>query len=386
MAKKQKQFRKTTKRDDDTNEEKRSQRMRTDMAADTTRLLLMERLVVYLHTRGMDARILCDFLDALIEQEYDTDSIEYDGSIALKSDSSSQLTLNLKLECNLRTILKQSNGNEKQFRKVTRYLFESDVHTKVYGHGIRFYYWEFYRNTKGDEDTPVIFTNMDNISITSQQHWADPGNPGYKTRDWYIEPKFEDMRDEILSNPIYSLTKEQFDSLQHTAAIQFGKQFCRNLTQNKYLAGPYEVKEMQLKHVVAMLLYTNYTDLCTAFARTLRRNGMYETDEEWKARHANYWHMAKTLREMVEVFGMDRFDTCNAYRKLHHGIGAPLYLKSMHTTFCGTMSTSMNLTVASRFATDKDDGVVLTLFTPQTRTLLFGFECWRISAFPHEEE
>eukprot|EP01083_Nonionella_stella_P169856 576882_1 len=50
------------------------------------------------------------------------------------------------------------------------------------------------------------------------------------------------------------------------------------------------------------------------------------------------------------------------------------------------MSTSMNLTVASRFATDKDDGVVLTLFTPQTRTLLFGFECWRISAFPHEEE
>eukprot|EP01083_Nonionella_stella_P288820 982806_1 len=199
MAKKQKQFRKTTKRDDDTNEEKRSQRMRTDMAADTTRLLLMERLVVYLHTRGMDARILCDFLDALIEQEYDTDSIEYDGSIALKSDSSSQLTLNLKLECNLRTILKQSNGNEKQFRKVTRYLFESDVHTKVYGHGIRFYYWEFYRNTKGDEDTPVIFTNMDNISITSQQHWADPGNPGYKTRDWYIEPKFEDMRDEILS-------------------------------------------------------------------------------------------------------------------------------------------------------------------------------------------
>eukprot|EP01083_Nonionella_stella_P169855 576881_1 len=50
------------------------------------------------------------------------------------------------------------------------------------------------------------------------------------------------------------------------------------------------------------------------------------------------------------------------------------------------MSTSMNLTVASRFATDKDDGVVLTLFTPQTRTLLFGFECWRISDFPDEEE
>eukprot|EP01083_Nonionella_stella_P265505 899325_1 len=56
----------------------------------------------------------------------------------------------------------------------------------------------------------------------------------------------------------------------------------------------------------------------------------------------------------------------------------------MYTTFCGTMSTSMNLSVASRFATD--EGVVLTLFTPQTRFLLFGFECFLISAYPHEEE
>eukprot|EP01083_Nonionella_stella_P107702 312258_1 len=96
--------------------------------------------------------------------------------------------------------------------------------------------------------------------------------------------------------------------------------------------------------------------------------------------------MAKTLREMVEVFGMDRFDMCDAYRKLHHGISAPLYLKSMYVTFCGTMSTSMNLSVASRFATDQGDGVVLTLFTPQTPTLLFGFECWRMSAYPYEEE
>eukprot|EP01083_Nonionella_stella_P129615 393300_1 len=107
-----------------------------------------------------------------------------------------------------------------------------------------------------------------------------------------------DMRTEIVNNPIHSLAKGQWDSLLRTADVQFGKRFCRSLTLNKYLAGPYEVKELELKHVVAMVLYTNYTDLVTAFARTLRR-AMNETDERWKARHANYWHMAKTLREMV---------------------------------------------------------------------------------------
>eukprot|EP01083_Nonionella_stella_P174750 606650_1 len=229
----------------------------TEMGTNNT--LMRDGLIVHLRTRGaMDTQAIIDFYEALIEKEYDTDCIEYDAAIALKSDSA---------ECNLYSILMQSNKTH--FNIVTRYLFESDVHTKVYSHGIRFYYWSFYQDaTKRDEATPVIYTNMRNIE---RNYWTDPGNAGYKTRDWYITHRYKDMQMEILNNPIYSLTKEQYNDLQRTAAIQFGKQFCRNLTQNKYLAAPYEVNEMELKHVVAMLLYTNYTDLCTAFARTLRR-------------------------------------------------------------------------------------------------------------------
>eukprot|EP01083_Nonionella_stella_P211418 764473_1 len=343
----------------------------TEMGTNNT--LMRDGLIVHLRTRGaMDTQAIIDFYEALIEKEYDTDCIEYDAAIALKSDSA---------ECNLYSILMQSNKTH--FNIVTRYLFESDVHTKVYSHGIRFYYWQFYKNTI--EDRPIIYSNKKDRS--EQCCWSDPGNAGYKTRDWYIDPKYENMRAEIINNPIYSLTKQQYDSLQCTAEIEFGKQFCRRLTQNKYLAAPYEVNEMELKHVVAMLLYTNYTDLCTAFASTLRRDGMFETDEEWKARHVNYWYMAKYLREMVEVFGIDRFDMCDSYRQLHHGVSAPLYLKSMYTTFCGTMSTSTNWSVANSFATDNGhNGVVLTLFTPRTGTLLVGFECFRISDYPHEDE
>eukprot|EP01083_Nonionella_stella_P211419 764475_1 len=368
LEKKRKQFRDATKREDETNEAK-SNKFVTEMASNNT--LVRDGLILHLRTTGMDTQTLVDFLEALIEEEYDTDCIEYDAEIALKST-----------ECTLHNILMKSKTTH--FRKVTRYLFESDVHTKVYGHGIRFYYWPFYKDTKEDTGKPVIYTNMNN---TQQHYWTDPGNAGYKTRDWYVEAKYEDMRDEIVNNPICSLTKQQYDSLQCTAEIEFGKQFCRRLTQNKYLAAPYEVNEMELKHVVAMLLYTNYTDLCTAFASTLRRDGMFETDEEWKARHVNYWYMAKYLREMVEVFGIDRFDMCDSYRQLHHGVSAPLYLKSMYTTFCGTMSTSTNWSVANSFATDNGhNGVVLTLFTPRTGTLLVGFECFRISDYPHEDE
>eukprot|EP01083_Nonionella_stella_P313224 1123430_1 len=134
---------------------------------------------------------------------------------------------------------------------------------------------------------------------------------------------------------------------------------------------------------MAMLLYTDYLELATAFARTLRRKDMYETDGEWKGRHVNYWHMAKTLREMVEVFGMDRFDKCDAYGRLYYDVEQSLYWKRLYTRFCGPVCASMSLLVASSFADDK--GVVLTLVMPQTHTLLFGFECFRISAYPNEE-
>eukprot|EP01083_Nonionella_stella_P110908 324915_1 len=263
MKAKRKQFRNATK----TNDEK-SNKFVSEMPTNNTTLLKRERLIVHLRSRGMDRETLIDFHNALVEMEFDTDSIEYDAEIgenAMKSNS--------KLECNLHNILLRSN--ETHFRKVTRCLFESEAHTKGYSNGIRFYYWPFYKDTT--EDRPVIFTNTESIL---QQHWTDPGNAGYKPRDWYIEAKYEDMRDEILNNPIYSLSKKQWDSLQRSAKMKIEGDFCRGLADevNTYLVEPYGVKEMELKHVVAMLLYTNYTDLCTAFASTLRRDGMFETD------------------------------------------------------------------------------------------------------------
>eukprot|EP01083_Nonionella_stella_P011723 33282_1 len=102
----------------------------TEMPTNNT--LMRGGLIVHLRSRGMDRQTLLEFHKALIEEEYETDCIEYDAAIGIES------------KCNLYSILMQSNKTH--FNIVTRYLFERDVHTKVYSHGIRFYYWQFYKN------------------------------------------------------------------------------------------------------------------------------------------------------------------------------------------------------------------------------------------------
>eukprot|EP01083_Nonionella_stella_P286764 976009_1 len=106
-----KQFRDATKQKD----EAKSNKFVTEMAPNNT--LMRDGLIVHLHTTGMDTQTVLDFHEALVEAEYDTDCIEYDAEIVLKSGSE------FESKCNLYSILMQSNKTH--FNIVTRYLFES---------------------------------------------------------------------------------------------------------------------------------------------------------------------------------------------------------------------------------------------------------------------
>eukprot|EP01084_Bolivina_argentea_P302955 523000_1 len=60
---------------------------------------------------------------------------------------------------------------------------------------------------------------------------------------------------------------------------------------------------LSISHLISLILYCNFSDLCTKFSSTFRKENKKETLESIKTRNGNYWHLSKYLREVVEVYG-----------------------------------------------------------------------------------
>eukprot|EP01083_Nonionella_stella_P120495 361118_1 len=68
----------------------------------------------------------------------------------------------------------------------------------------------------------------------------------------------------------------------------------------------YEVEKgtrLKFHHLLSLLLYTDYSKLCTAFSSSFRALSPYEPISSIKQRNSNYWWMSKSLRETVQLFG-----------------------------------------------------------------------------------
>eukprot|EP01083_Nonionella_stella_P149683 475759_1 len=57
------------------------------------------------------------------------------------------------------------------------------------------------------------------------------------------------------------------------------------------------------RHLVALFFYTDFTKLCTHFSATFRATKQFEHLSSIKARNSKYWWMAKSLRELIELYG-----------------------------------------------------------------------------------
>ena len=49
---------------------------------------------------------------------------------------------------------------------------------------------------------------------------AVEGNPGYLISDWYIPPKYEDLKDELLYNKLMVFSLQQFEDIQEQATLK----------------------------------------------------------------------------------------------------------------------------------------------------------------------
>ena len=266
------------------------------------------------------------------EQEFDTDAVA--GDIEGSEDST------------LIKLIADEDGNHLLlFRDMARRMvLERSLKSSLYSPGVRYFYWELYRGNTAPRR--VVWEGK-------RKNYEE--NIGYSLGDWFVEKKYGNLKEELLNNLVHTLSASQFAVTLRKATDKLnerrkrGKVLRCNDSCWEESYGIAKSEEITIEHVVAILLYTNYSDLCYLFSATYRKIHEYEEDEDMLLRHTEYGIWGRLLREAVECFGIGTGD--GHIKTFFHGVSSTLIFDSTSIRLCGPVSTtsSMMLYLCSHF-------------------------------------
>eukprot|EP01083_Nonionella_stella_P066681 175821_1 len=190
-----------------------------------------------------------------------------------------------------------------------------------------------------------------------------------------VSPKYNDLKQELISNPFYRLTIQVFDHEYIKAESHFESQYCK-----QYVAAVGKLG-MRLEYILSLMIYCNFDPLQCELSKTYRNdNGV---------NHEHFYHFGKSLKIAVLDFGTDRDQ--NHIESYYHGIDKfvplqqympPKELVYGLAIFC-PLSTTSSLQVASKFSTN--EGLIINFgYSPNGFAKNFSMR-W-LSDYPSENE
>lgn len=263
--------------------------------------------------------------------------------------------------------------------------------------GYRFYYWDYYKNKDKT------------YHQTLQQHNIRDFN--YSPKELFVESKYDTIKDEILNNTIYNLDQRKLGRSLDKANKYIITERARKGTALRCGTGDflhYGIKPkapLSLQHILSVILYTDWTELSTAFSSTFRSISQQEKLSSVKSRNREFRNWSKTLRETVEYFGNNgeppEFTELSDGAKkeiekyqeydfvtgpFYSGLSFVMVIPEFNIRINSPTSTTKQMAVAERFATD--DGMVITLNNNgyYQSNMLSSWDCRWISNFPGEDE
>ena len=184
----------------------------------------------------------------------------------------------------------------------------------------------------------------------------------------YLRPKYSTLKEEILKNEIHPLGSYQFSLILHKAT-----KYIHSTKAKKLVTISNE--RVTTSQLLAVCLYCNCTDLCTAFSATFRKNKWNETRHSVKQRNQEFSHMASLLRQtkVKQLISDNGPFFC--------GIDRMMVLNEFKITLKSPTSTSKCRSVAETFGTK--DGIVVQLNNQYNAP---SFHTSWISDYPTENE
>ena len=243
--------------------------------------------------------------------------------------------------------------------------------------GLRFYYWPFYKDI---DQLPEKFDALTKINNHS----------GYKVKELYVEKRYGSFAEEI-RNYSYIDIKQYKDVILVKASAYINTNKVKSIKADPwytYSPAHYEVEDktpLGLDNLISVILYCDYTALCSDFSSTFRKTSPWETISSIKHRNTKYWWLSKTLRETVELFTDPEQNSNNPTQTYYTGMSYVMYLPSFSIRLCSPTSTSVQIAVACKFSGDK--GLILQLNVGRVMaTGARAFDCSWLSRFREEDE
>eukprot|EP01084_Bolivina_argentea_P270527 460024_1 len=260
--------------------------------------------------------------------------------------------------------------------------------TKLYGQQ-----FDEEEHAQEDEDHRNLFVQnqhkyVTNLTTTQINHYRF----GIDYQHPYLKGKFVSIRDEMLFNNLYPLSVNSFDGSmanalkKHKIALDEYK----NQLICKYYKTEFNIirnEPISIRHMLAILFYTDNSLFCTAFRESYRRINNETTDENAKIRHRQFYNYARALYEAVEFFGSEMTSTF----KVYHGLDRVMYFSRFTTYWNQPISTTKKEETGLQFA--DGTGIVLVFksgidkkHSDSTSKIPKYLPVSWCSAFPYEEE
>ena len=286
---------------------------------------------------GVNEQVVFSFSSVIERGAFDSDAVRED-----LQDRNQSNILN-EVHCKKRTI-------NSIHSMTSRFISRCNQNAKSYSAGHRYFYWPHYKQNE----------SVERVVMKSPDGDIKELNPGYKLSEWYVEPKFANLKEEALQNEVapfslreYLLTlnkaKMKLDEWRSSKNERLCNHDHRRTRFHSMWYETYEIADGSLvgvDHIVALLFYCNFTKQSYEFSRTYRRTSQFESDRSLKRRHSSLAKWGKKLRELVECWGHtmaipDRKDI----KEFYHGISSSMLFDSTNIRLCGPVSTTLGMQV-----------------------------------------
>ena len=181
-----------------------------------------------------------------------------------------------------------------------------------------------------------------------------------------VQPKYKDLKEEMTSNNVARIASDKYDELHSKAQILLVNKplIAKRIGNNNKMCGIEAGTAPSVEHIVALLIYTDFTYHQREFKKQCRKLSADEPLKELIRRNSEIYHWSKLMKELCIFYG----EVMGENDLLYSGMGEYLMFDSLCTRFECPISTSTKLGVATRFA----NGAIILKFksgSANTRTL-----------------
>ena len=205
-----------------------------------------------------------------------------------------------------------------------------------------------------------------------------------------ILPKYENLKEEVLHYEHITYKQYRQDILPK-AEQYVHTNIAKSWASEDCIAFfIYATDPIEINHLITLILYCDYTDLCTDFRKSFRKTHQFELLAHIKRRNQKYYHFSRILRETMRRFGQTYSTSANVLLGVlrgpfYTGMSVVLNVPQFNICLHSPTSTSVHLEVAIKFA--DVEGMILEFDNSKgPGTGITGMDCSWISRYKEEDE